>query len=195
MPKRRKNALTPQKTLDMFSAERRRGRPGVRPSLVSGRAYNYGLILNQIWDDSTNSRGEILRGVGDALLKAQTEDEVIRAFDPWPNYQRDFARLARSLLEIRRDKDFPKTREPQIRFLADSLGGSGLVSARRSRDICEQERAREKKATRILRYEWYIECSCRYKGKSRNHACPRCGAQIDFSLTWALDRATNLNSP
>jgi len=39
-----------------------------------------------------------------------------------------------------------------------------------SRDICERERARVKGVHRILHYEFYVECSCSYKGISRNHA-------------------------
>jgi hypothetical protein len=126
--------------------------------------------------------------VGNDLLKAQTEEEVIRAFDLWPNYQPEFAPLAGAILKIRRDKDFPKTHKLQMRFLANSLAGIGSVSPRRSRDICEkvrakEERANEKRVNRILCFEWYIECSCRYKGRSRDHACPKCGAMIDF-VAW-----------
>jgi len=29
-----------------------------------------------------------------------------------------------------------------------------------------------------LRFEYYVECSCRYKGPSLDHACPKCGAKI-----------------
>ena len=182
MLKRTKAALKPQKPLDTVSGKRGRGRPGVRPSLISGRAYNYHQIFKIIWNDREDTRGEPLRGMGEDLLKAQTEEDVIRAFDPWPNYQQDFAPLAGLILKVLRDNDFPKRRKPQIRFLADSLGGSGMVSLRRSRDICEEERAKGKRAHRILRFEWYIECSCRYKGRSRDHACPKCGAKIDFGL-------------
>ncbi len=52
----------------------------------------------------------------------------------------------------------PLRREAQINFLADSLAGRGLVSPRRSRDICAQERATEKRRHRIIRQEFYVEC-------------------------------------
>src|SRR5437867_6072956 len=70
----------------------------------------------------------------------------------------------------------------QINFLADSLAGTGIVSPRRSRDICAAERAKEKRTHRIIRFEFYVECSCGYKGPSENHACRKCGATISFPL-------------
>jgi hypothetical protein len=54
---------------------------------------------------------------------------------------------------------------------------------RRSRDICQEERTKEKRAHRILRYEFYVECSCGFKGRSQNHACQKCGAEIDFGFS------------
>ena len=45
----------------------------MRASEVSGRAYNYRLIFNQTWDR-----------IGERLLKAQTEEEVIQAFEETP---------------------------------------------------------------------------------------------------------------
>jgi hypothetical protein len=89
------------------------------PSEISGRAYNYRLIFSQIWNDMTDARGDNRKGVGDAVLKAQTEEEVIRAFDPWPSYQRDFEPMTSLILRVLRDPDFPKReREAQINFLA-----------------------------------------------------------------------------
>jgi len=82
---------------------------------------------------------------------------------------------------------FPKRRQPQINFLADSLAGLGLVTPRSSRDICEKERARLKRAHHIIRYEAYVECSCGFKGRSHNHACRKCGAKIDFRFASAFE--------
>lgn len=179
MRKAKKTSKKPAKPLDNVPRKQRRGRPGVRPSLITGTAYNYELIFGIIWNDKKNSEGKTLSGIGCDLLKARTENEVIRAFDAWPNYQEQFKPLAGMILKILREKKFPKTAGPQRRFLAESLAGRGLVSPSRARDICEQERRREKTAHRILRFEWYIECSCGYKGRSRDHACPKCGAKID----------------
>jgi hypothetical protein len=122
-------------------------------------------------------QGETLKGVGDALLKAQTEEEVIRAFDPWPSYQRDFAPMASLILQVLRDPKFPKRPEAQMSFLAESLAGVGVISPRRSRDICEQERRKEKKKHYIIRQDFYIECTCRYKGPALQGRCPKCGTE------------------
>lgn len=162
MPKRKKTRQTPKKALDIVSAKRRRGRPGVRRSEISGRGYHYRLLFSQIW-----------KPVGESLLKARTEEEVVRAFDPWPSYQRDFEPIASLILKVLREPKFPKRPEAQINFLADSLAGRGWISARRSRDICEQER--KKKVNYIIRQDYYIECTCRYKGPALHGRCPKCG--------------------
>ncbi len=195
MARDKKRSEKVQKPLDTLSGKRRRGRPGIRPSLISGRSYNYGLILSQIWNDMKDAQEGVRKGVGEALLKARTTEEVIRAFDPWPSYQRDFEPMASLILEVLRDPKFPKRPEPQRNFLADSLGGWGLVSARRSRDICEEERKkeREKSRFRILRWEFYIVCSCKYKGPSFNHACPKCGSEVSISGTMFDDTLPRLH--
>jgi hypothetical protein len=179
MLKVKKTSNKATKSLDKVSQRRPRGRPRVRPSLITGTAYNYGEIFKIIWDDKQDLHRRTLRGVGPDLVKAQTEEEVVRAFDRHPNYRDQFKPFAGLILKILRDKDFPKTPKAQKRFLAESLACRGLVTPRRARDICEQERRREKTAHRILRFEWYIECSCGYKGRSKDHACPKCGAKID----------------
>jgi len=98
---------------------------------------------------------------------------VIRAFDPWPHYQRDFEPIAPVILKILREPKFPKRREVQMNYLADSLAGRGWISPRRSRDICEQER--KKKEHCIIRQDYYIECTCHYKGPALFGKCPKCG--------------------
>ena len=56
--------------LDTFS-KRPRGRPRkVSPSEIRGRAYNYRRMLDQVWDR-----------LWSLLAQAQTEEDVIRAFD------------------------------------------------------------------------------------------------------------------
>ena len=50
------------------------------------------------------------------------------------------------------------------------------------RDVCERDRANAKREHHIIKYEFWIECSCRFKGRSRNHACPKCGAAIELGL-------------
>ncbi len=172
MPKRKKGPKQAEKALDTFSEKRKRGRPGLRPSEISGRSYNYRLIFSHIWDV-----------VGSALLKAETEEDVDRAFDPRPVYKREFLPLASRILRVLHDPKFPKRPEPQRNFLADSLAGRDWISPRRCRDICGQERRKDRERARfkILRWEFYIVCSCKYKGPSLNHTCPKCGSEIPIS--------------
>jgi hypothetical protein len=162
----------PKKGLDRLPEKPGRGRPGVRRSEIRGRADNYRWIFDQVWDR-----------MWPLLSTAQTEEDVERAFqDGASPYNSYFVPLAPLALKILHERRFPKLRHAQINFLADSLAGLGRVSPRRSRDICDDERTKEERAHHIIRYELYIECSCRYKGRSRDHACPKCGAKIDFGL-------------
>lgn len=176
MPKRKKASQEPQKTLDVFSEKRRRGRPWkVRHSEVVGRAQNYRGIFAEVW-----SR---LRG---PLLAAKNQEEVIQAFqDQAQSYAREFVpRIAADILRVIHEPKFPKRPNPQIGFLADSLAGRPNVEPRTSRDICGKARAKEraKSPHKIIRKEFYIECSCGYKGPARNDACRKCGAEIPLSF-------------
>ncbi len=162
MPKRKKARKARKKPLDTIYGKRPRGRPGVRPSEIRGRGDHYRLIFSQIW-----------KVVGAVLLKARNEEDVIRVFDLAASYKLEFAPVASPILRVLRDPKFPKRPEPQRNFLADSLAGRGLISPRRSRDICEQER--KKKVHLIIRQDYYIECTCRYKGPALHGSCPKCG--------------------
>ena len=172
-PKRaRENAKNP---LDRFSTKRGRGRPvKIGRSTVVGRAANYRGILPMIWDEL-----EV------PLLKAQTEDEVVKAFQIAQPGGQEFHSLAPVILKVIRDPNFPERRQARINFLADSIAGVGVVTPRRSRDICAEERAAKEEAQRaphIMRYEYYVECSCGYTGPSADHACRKCGAKIVFPM-------------
>jgi len=163
-----------EKPLDTDSGKRGRGRPRtVRPSEIRGRGDHYRLIFGQVSDR-----------LWPVLSKAQTEEDVIKAVEEGarPYAQQFVPGLSNLILEVLRERKFPKRREAQSNFLADSLAGVGRITLRYSRDICEKERAREKRAHYIIRYEVYVECSCGYKGLSRNHACPKCKAEIDFGF-------------
>jgi hypothetical protein len=174
MLKPKATAKGTQKTLDTFSGKRDRGRPyKVRASEVTGRAYNYRLIFSQTW--------EVL---GEHLLRATTEDEVLRAFE-LTAYKAEFAGIASLVLAVLRDRNFPKRdREARINFLADSLAARGMVTPRTSRDICGEARARDraKSPHKIVRKEFYVECSCGYQGPALNGACRKCGAEIPLSF-------------
>jgi hypothetical protein len=175
-------------SLDTFSEKPRRGRPvRVQPSWVRGRADNYRWIFDQIW-----------KHIWPRLCKAETHDDVVRAFQGAEvgSYAVEFVISADLILQVVRDPDFPKRkREAQINFLADSIAGHGLVTSRSSRDICEKERARIKRAHHIILYEFWIECSCGYKGRSLNHACPKCEAAISLSLDSPLNTTQPGESP
>ena len=164
-PKKEANNL-----LDTAFPHRGRGRPNiVRASEVSGRAHNFRLIFSETWDQ-----------IGGKLLNAQTEEDVIGAFQGTP-YGAEFAPLASLVLSVLREKDFPKKRrEAQTIFLAESLAARGEVTLRSSRDICARERQREQAKSRhhIIRHEFYVECSCGYKGPARDNACCKCRAEI-----------------
>ncbi len=166
-----------KKPLDSFPEKPGRGRPArVRASEIVGRAANFRWIFGQVWDR-----------LWPLLSEAKTEEAVMTALqDGAQPYARDFVNLAPLILSIVCDRRFPKRREPQINFLADSLAGVGVVTPRRSRDVCAQWRSREKdaiRAHRIIRYEFYVECTCGYKGRSKDHACAKCGAAIEFPVS------------
>jgi hypothetical protein len=164
----------PEKRLDTCSPKRPVGRPGVRASEIAGRSYNHRLVFGQIWDL-----------VGEKLVEAQTQDDVLRALELAGTYYKEqFARIPSLILKTVRDSRFPKRRNARINFLADSLAAWGMVSLRRSRDICGEERAKEsaKSQHRIIRKEFYIECSCGYKGPALDNACRKCGAKTSMEL-------------
>jgi len=161
--------------LDTTSEKQARGRPRkIEPDWVRGTADNYRYVFGLIW-----------RHIWPGLSKAQTQQDVIQAISrpEVGSYALDLIQKADLILQIVRDPKFPKRNaEAQINFIADSIGGHGLVTPRTSRDICAKERERIKRIHRILCYEYYIECSCGYKGSSRNHGCPKCEAVIQFPI-------------
>jgi len=171
-PKRRpKESKFP---LDSVSKKPRRGRPPkiVRPSEIRGRADNNRYILGQVWDR-----------LWPLLSTAQREGDVQKALQDGANpYDRNFIGFESLILRILRDPKFPKRPTARVNFMADSLAGLDQITPRYSRDVCERDRANAKREHHIIKYEFWIECSCRFKGRSRNHACPKCGAAIELGL-------------
>lgn len=163
MAKRKKAAADPKKGLDSLLPRKPRGRPGIRRSPVRSNADHYQMLLSQHW-----------KVVGPPLLQAKTPEQVTAAFREVPEIQRVHfvPSLAKPILAVLRERHFPKTRDAQIRFLADSLGARGAVSPRRSRDICAEQR--KNVVTWIIRRDFYIECSCGYEGPALRGACPKC---------------------
>lgn len=168
MPKHTKSASRPQKGLDSVSANKRgRGRPPkIRRSEVYGRALNYRTIFSQVWDK-----------LGQPFLKTSSEVEVVQAFEKYaPQYAREFVpSLVHLIFEVVHHPKFPKRREPQINYLADSLAALGWVRPKRSRETVAQEVAKERTRLkhRVLRREFYIECTCGYQGPAYKGRCPR----------------------
>jgi hypothetical protein len=156
-------------------SRKERGRPATIPaSEVYGRAVNFRGILNQVWDR-----------LWPLLSNAETEEDVTKAFQEGARpYDQTFVpSLSPLLLRVLKESTLPKRPRAMQRFIADSIAGVGVVTGRRSRDICAQERATRKCAHHIIRYEFYIECSCGYEGHSAGHACPKCGTKIVFPVT------------
>jgi hypothetical protein len=176
--KRAKSPKKPEIRLDS-PPRKKRGRPGIRPSLVVGRANNYALQLEQVWEE-----------LEAPLMNAQSANDVIAAFATEAEFlQRHFVPMfAETILELIREPRFPKRAAARIRFLGDSLGGAAEgLRPRRSRDICSVER--NKVVHRIMRREFYVECSCGYKGPALNDGCRKCGARVTGTFAgvqWGL---------
>jgi len=161
-----------KKALDTTSQKRGRGRPWtVRASEIAGRASSFQIMFENVW---SRIRTELSQPTG--------EGEVLAALQKANPYDRELTPWASLIFEVVSAYNFPKTERAQIKFLADSIAALGKVTPRRSRDICAGERLKRKQANHIIRYEFYIECSCRYRGHSKDHACPKCRAKIDFPV-------------
>jgi len=156
--------------LDKASGKRRRGRPRtIDPSLVRGYADSCRHWLERNWNE-----------LGTRLFSAKTEEEISKALQKvdWENL---IPRPPNLILKVLMDSKFPKRKKAQIDFLADSIAGGGKVTARRSRDICVEQRKADAQTHYIIRYEYWIECSCGYEGRSENHGCRKCGAVLHTS--------------
>ena len=142
----------------------KRGRPGVDRSQVLQTANQLSVMLPAFWPRLVPP-----------LLAAQSPVDVTRAFEPLGLVSTSFVpHWSELILKIIQDRRFPRARaKAQIAFLADSLGAQGKVTPRRSREICAEERT--KKSHFIVRREYYIECTCGYKGPALKGACPDCG--------------------
>lgn len=193
MPKRKTPQLEVQKPLDAFSEKRPRGRPGVRPSEVALRAENYRRMF---WDYRLDKKKkEYVRDKpsewATRLLTSKTVEDVEGAFQTRGlSTQNEFRPLFPLILQVLRERTFPKKPETQLDFLADSIAARGDVAPRTSRDICEKEPAKRRRRSlhKILRHEYYVECSCGYKGAARDNACRKCGAEIEWSLDELMGR-------
>jgi hypothetical protein len=184
MPKRRTSVQKPEKGLDASSEKRGRGRPQkIQRSWVTGRAKNYRQMLDQVWLE-----------LAGPLLAAENEEQIIAAFEKHAQpYAGEFVpRLTTEIMALIHAPNFPMRPKARIGFLADSLAGMPTIAARTARDICAKHRANKRAISpyKIIRKEFYIECSCGYKGPGRDSACRKCGASIsmDLSIFWGNPR-------
>jgi hypothetical protein len=162
-----------QNLLDTFSEKARRGRPGVPSEEIAGRAINMRYQFESQWEK-----------IGEALLTATTP-QAVNSLLTGTYLERDLVpHMARTVLDVMNDPKFPKRTKAQINFLADSLAALGSVSPRRSRDICTAERARKKKQNRIIRQDFYIECTCGYEGPAKHSKCPGCETAVAREISW-----------
>jgi hypothetical protein len=115
----------------------------------------------------------------DKLEIAKTEEEAGSALErvPPPYRERLNLRLA-AIPEWALEGKFPKTNlERKMRHLADSVAAEGFLTPRRCRDVCLEERKRQEKIGMIFRREFYIECTCGYRGPAKGGGCPECGTK------------------
>jgi hypothetical protein len=164
------------------SKKRRGPKPKIRPSEVVNRAYDLRLTF-----DIAGKQLDWFK-----VLAAQSKDEVVAAFEQMnESYRRKFLHKPELILSCLKDSKFPKQdRKAQEEFIADSLAGDGRISIRRSRDICGEDRSKRKHQGKILRREFYIVCSCGYKGPAFHDACPDCNAEVSY-----LDFSTEFRIP
>jgi hypothetical protein len=159
--------------LGKVTKRRPKGRPRkIDPQIVVGSADTFRAWFRQFWPK-----------IGSRLLAAKSSEDIEHAIaQDAPTVKGGLAQHAALILEVVHDPRFPHVREAaQMEFLADSLGGQGYVTPRRSREICAEERIRVRHC--IVRREFYIECSCGYKGPALDGACRDCGTG---ELSWEL---------
>jgi hypothetical protein len=110
---------------------------------------------------------------------AKTKEEITSVFERVPPPYRERLNLWRAtILEWVLEGKFPKTNlERKMRHLAESVAAEGFLTPRRCRDVCLEERKRQAKLGMILRREYYIECTCGYRGPAKGGGCPKCGTK------------------
>lgn len=117
----------------------------------------------------------------DKLEAARTKAEAEPAIARVPPFYRKILRdRLTAILKWVKEGKFPKKNlERKMRHLADSIGGDVLLSPRRSRDICYEYRKRpaSEQDGMLLSREFYVECTCGYRGPAKRGACARCGTR------------------
>jgi hypothetical protein len=125
----------------------------------------------------------------DKLEAARTEAEAESAITKVPPFYREILkdRFAAILTWVREGKFPRKSLKRKMHHFADSIAADVFLSPRRSRDICSEERKRVQNATMLLCREFYIECTCGYRGPARRGGCRRCGTyRLSPPLQWDI---------
>jgi len=153
--------------------------PRIDPYIVVGNADALRAQLTNAWP----RLGERLLGAESAVKLW----EVVKSGQGIISIMHDFL-FSERMFQIIHDPKFPRVRvKSRIHFLADSMGGCGLVTPRRSREICAKERAKVQHV--IVRRDFYIECTCGYQGPAVNGVCQGCGT---MALSDELMRQENM---
>jgi len=113
------------------------------------------------------------------LQIAKTEKEAASAFERVPPPYRERLNLwLAAIPEWAQEGKFPKTNlERKMHHLADSVAAEGFLTPRRCRDVCLEERKRQAQLGMIFRREFYIECTCGYRGPAKGGGCLQCGTK------------------
>jgi len=140
-----------KKGLDTFSQKRPVGRPGrVRASEVGGRSYNLRLQFGQIWDT-----------VGEDLIRAQTQEDVLKTLDLAGQYWRNELGSSPGILSlivgVVRDPKFPKKIDSGKSIFWPTRWPHGAALAPGGRAISANKN--EQKSERNLRTRSYARSS------------------------------------
>ncbi len=127
----------------------------------------------------------------DKLEVAKTEAEAEAAIARVPLFYRKILkdRLTAILTWVREGKFPRKNLKRKMHHFANSIAADVFLSPRRSRDLCSEQRRRKRveKPKMLLCREFYIECTCGYRGPARRGGCRRCGTQkLSPSLQWDI---------
>lgn len=137
--------------IPLDAVQRKRGRPRqtASPESVLARARHLEFVLRDPVPVPGESGSGVWRIVQPFVLAAQGTDEMRGAFTALRGtdegnvlqehlHERMFYGLEEALLEAKSDRDFPKSFNAQVRFVARSLAGGTSVTPRRSRAICHE---------------------------------------------------------
>lgn len=174
-------AISPQ-----VNEDARKRQESERNAIFLGHADNYTTLFNSARHAFWEAVDSLVEATTDKSIKKRAQQGYAALEQvPWPTNRGYLLTHAFSLrfMEAVRDRNFPKRHKARAHFLGDSLGVDREVGARRSRDICGQERTKAKREAEKLEPEIYIMC-CGKKKWTVKRICPTCGkSPFPFSLS------------